>query len=1169
MPERQLYFLGSPLVTLDGRPVEMPRRKALALLAYLACVGESHRRERLAALFWPETEPARAYAYLRQSLWEIHRALGNNYIQADRETIGLAAPAQTWSDVRHFRQQLAYQAAHLHPAGETCPACIQTLQAAVECYRGDFLEGFGLRDSPAFDEWQFFQAEALRREFSSALQKLIQLLQAAGQASAAIPYARRWLSLDPLDENAHRQLMQLYALNGERGAALRQYQECARILEQELGLQPDAQTRQLHQRIQLDTLRPASAGEPANQPAAALDLDQVFPSAAVLNNLPAQPTPFVGRRLELDELARRLSDPACRLVTLLGPGGIGKTRLAIQAAAENSPVFAHGVVFVSLAALTSPQSIIPAIADALGIAYRQTELSAPSTALPVPSNYAQLKGQLYDHLSGKHLLLVLDNFEHLIAGAGLLPEIAARAAGLKLMVTSRQRLNLSGEWVLEVGGMRFPSDSWSLAELALAGSPAAQIDGLLADYSAMQLFLQSARRARADFTITAETYPAVARLAQLVEGMPLGLELAAPWVSVLSCDEIAAEIERNLDILETSLQDIPERQHSIRAVFDHSWSLLSRRERQIFPQLAIFRNGFTRQAVQHVAGVSLPELASLVNKSLLRRTDEGRFEIHELLRQYAAEKLDVQPDLYAGLAARHAACYCQAMQAWGEALKGAQQRQALAELQVDLENVLQAWHWAAAHQHIQLLEQVAEGLGVYCWRQRRLDEGRALFRSAALEIAAHSADPGSPAASPQGQRMLAYLLISQGYFTSYVGESQEAEALYQQALHILDSLHLDLQQDWKERALYLYANGVLQVYTHGDVHGAQLVEQSLAIYRQFGDRWNASQVLSTLGWIAKWQRSFESSNQFWEEAKQLKLQLGDQLGMAIAYLEQAVQLTFGQGDLRQAERLFIASNQILAELGDQASFARILENMDHVYIANGRFLEALDVRQRKLAYYKVLGHRYSLGLAHAHLCEAYQMLGDYRQSISEGRAALEILSGIDEDFEHGFASWMLGLAYLAAGDLQQAGALFQASLAIQRRTRRPDGIGCLLIACGRLAFARGETRQAWEQVLEGLRLLLRYKNFFWALYGIATLALLLAERGEIERSVTLYALAEKQPFVSNSRWFADVFGQHIEAAAASLSQERRASAQAGGQQLELWETVAGLLQEFSLKKAEE
>jgi predicted ATPase len=311
-------------------------------------------------------------------------------------------------------------------------------------------------------------------------------------------------------------------------------------------------------------------------------------------------------------MAKLFNDPQCRLLTLTGMGGIGKTRLALEFAWRHKDMFSDGVTYVPLASINSVESIVPAIAEAFAFSF-----SGPTDP----------KEQLFNFMSDgmKHTtLLVLDNFEHLIArssaAAELVHEVLQRMPSLKILTTSREQLSLHGEWMYELHGLPVPP---------------AEFTKQLESYSAATLFVQCAQRIQPDFEITEEEKPAVARICHMLEGIPLAIELAAAWVGMLTCREIADEIESNIDILTTTMRDIPERHRSMRATFDHSWRLLSNAERDVLRRLSVFRGGFYRHAAEIIAGASLSSLASLVFKSLVRRTGNGRYDLHEVIRQYA------------------------------------------------------------------------------------------------------------------------------------------------------------------------------------------------------------------------------------------------------------------------------------------------------------------------------------------------------------------------------------------------------------------------------------------------------------------------------------------------------------------------------------------------------
>jgi hypothetical protein len=395
-------------------------------------------------------------------------------------------------------------------------------------------------DSAPFEEWLVVQREALHRQALDAFHDLAAYHEAQGAYEQAIVYGQRQLAMESWRESAHRQLMRTLALKGDRAVALAQYDTCCRALVQELGTEPEPETTALYERIR--------AGEE-------LQAEEALPP----HNLPVQLSPFVGREAELAEIQARLRDPACRLLTLVGPGGSGKTRLALQAAAGQLDSYAQGVFFVSLAPLSSVEGIVPTIAQAIGF-----------------SLYGEgdPQQQLLNYLQQKNVLLILDDYTHLLEGASIATEILKTAPAVQVLVTSRAGLHVQGEFRFAVEGMAYPEGDW--------GKDAA-------NYGAVKLFLQSTQTMRPGFALAGEHLADVVRICRLVEGIPLGILLAAAWIEILTPGEIAAEIEQSLDFLESNLRDAPERQRSMRVVFDYSWKLLSERERAVMQALSVFR----------------------------------------------------------------------------------------------------------------------------------------------------------------------------------------------------------------------------------------------------------------------------------------------------------------------------------------------------------------------------------------------------------------------------------------------------------------------------------------------------------------------------------------------------------------------------------------------------
>ncbi len=440
------------------------------------------------------------------------------------------------------------------------------------------------------------------------------------------------------------------------------------------------------------------------------DLPADFPPLRSLGeyivSLPTPATGFVGRAPEVRQIVDLLNDPTTRLLSLVGPGGTGKTRLAIQAAGEVARAGGErtldGVYYVPLAPLNAAEAIVTAIAQAVGFRFRQSD-EPP-------------RRQLLDFLRRKQILLVLDNLEHLLAdgGAELPAELLAEAPGIVLLITSRIRLNVQGEHLYPVRGMRLPSAATVREWQEMTP---AEIESAAAAYSAIRLFVQSAGRVRPGFRLAPDNVADVARICRQVEGMPLGIELAAAWLEALTLPEIADEIARSLDILATEQRGVPDRQRSIRAVFDTSWQLLTDRERGMLPMLSVFRSGFAREAAEFVAAASLRDLLGLVNKSWLQVSDElrvtsdefqtshsslvtrhsslsaGRFQLHELLRQYAEEKLREWPELESRARDRASRYYARFLESQLRRMRGPDQTRALDAVADEFDDIREAWHW--------------------------------------------------------------------------------------------------------------------------------------------------------------------------------------------------------------------------------------------------------------------------------------------------------------------------------------------------------------------------------------------------------------------------------------------------------------------------------------------
>ena len=1131
MPHLAIFALGPLRVELDGKPIQTSRHKALALLVYLAMNREKQSRKVLSSLLWPEYEQEKAYAYLRRTLWELNSLLGEGWLEASREEISLDFQANVLLDVSEFQAHLVALRKHNHTALLVdCQDCLAHLQTVTLLYRGDFLSGFRLRDSPGYEDWQFFQAENLRREYASSLQKLANLLFQKSSFVEAAMFAQRWLALDNLNEEAHRLLMKIFSLGGQRHLAIRQYQDCQRILQKELGVAPEPATRILHESISSGEViqgreipselyinwQQKSSGEDFN---ISLMDGAYFPKKSTSTiHLPAPPTAFIGRDPELNRISALLSDPGCWLLTLLGPGGIGKTRLAIEAGQINSAKFPEGVIFIPLSMIEADRSIAPTIASAIGLIFRQE--GAPP------------EEQLLDFLCSKHLLLIFDAFEQLVPWADFLTRIHSFAPGIKLLVTSRHRLLLHGEWVMEVKGLNYPLQPYDITNTL---TPEA-----FESYSALELFQLAIRRNRVDFQATSEDFSAMIRIAQLVEGMPLCLELAATWINTLSCQEIAAEIIRGLDILELTSGTTSERQRSMRAIFDHSWKLLSRREQMILPRLAVFQGSFSRQAAEQIAGVSLHDISCLVDKSLVRRATKGRFDLHDLLRQYCIGILEQNPIDCQETRHRHSAFYSSRLSGWNELLKGTNQGQVLQDIETDLENCKAAWEWALSHRQLDILEQAIDGLGMFLMRRALLDEGWETCR----KVNAVLQDNTMLDESLLLIRLSAKSLIWQAVFCINLGRSEEADQHLHQARQVLNQALFDPSQLVHEQIFYLVILAWSANLQHKPDATVNYYEQACELSRN-------AQARPPDFFVFHW-RFLMSGSVSKELYITIKKDFEDQNQIENPFERGCVLFTLGIAELfhfsriEKAEPLLKECIQNFQLVDDRSTQDIILKTLSYLLLVQGKFEECLSVKQHELLIVKDLGDPLLIGTVDAEIGEVLYHQGKFDEAEVMLCKGMELIKSQREG-EYIFRLSYLANVFLAQGKFEQALQAFQTCYQFFRSVDEKGWMFTTLTGLSRTEFALGDRSNAWLHATQAIQLYSEIQLFSFFVYlTLANIALLLVERGEILKGLELYYFTTQQGYLAQSRWFADLFGRFFEDASAGVSMEEQDTVKKSG-----------------------
>lgn len=726
---------------------------------------------------------------------------------------------------------------------------------------------------------------------------------------------------------------------------------------------------------------------------------------------------IIGRRHEIEEITTLLNNPACRLLTLVGPGGIGKTRLAMEVASRLQSTFHDGVFFVSLAPISRGDDIMSAISEATPFRFQQ--------------EMRDRREQFFDYLrekEDKNFLMVLDNFEHVMDGVDIIPEMLAATANLKILVTSREALNLQEEWVRQIEGLSFPERNRN---------------GSLENYGAVQLFLDRARRIRGDFDLHMDSQ-SVIDICRLVEGMPLAIELAAGWLKTLQLSDIAREIQNNIDILTTRSRNLPERHRNIRLVFSHSWKLIEDDEREVFPKLSLFRGGFTREAAECVAGASLDTLAGLVDKSLVRLGSAGRYDVHELLRQFGEEQMDAE-----GLEQAQTAYIDYYLGMLGQlesGIKAHRQSESLDAIEADFENIRNAWLWAVERQYYHALDQAVESLNFYADMRGRYFEVVTLFQTALDRL--------SPLATQDEQLCTLCRIQARLVRVILLGNMRIEFDVRQQIDHCLATARAKGVP--AEIAYCLMVSGLVAVWEHNKE--IPIFRESYEMYKTLNDRFYEAETLVWVGVCDNWDQSI------FEESLKIRQEIGDRNGVAWLTLNQVENFLY-ELNYAQAELYVRRALEQMREIGSLKGALQAMFKLAQISILKGNLQEARELVEsmRELAdeTNNLDGKMLSTGLM-SFLVSV--MDENYEEGMAYARKnyllSLETFFGWNDSA----ARWGKGVSTVGLGDYQEAREEYDI---LCWKRREDPGPATIVLSLEALALANEE---AYERATEFLSL---------------------------------------------------------------------------------------------------
>jgi tetratricopeptide (TPR) repeat protein len=706
------------------------------------------------------------------------------------------------------------------------------------------------------------------------------------------------------------------------------------------------------------------------------------------------------------------------------------------------------------------------------------------------------KRQLLDYLQDKEMLLVLDNLEHLLEGTGLIAEILASSSNIKILATSRERLDLHAEWVYDLEGLSYPTfPQPPLPRGALERSDKR------GDFDAVQLFMQAARQAQADFSVDERDLQAVIRICQLVEGMPLAIELAASWLRLLTVEEVAAQLEKGMDLLEAATRDLPARHKSVRAVFEHSWKLLRTREREALRKLSVFQGGFTLEAAEAVAGTSLPLLLALVNKSFLRRNPHGRFSQHPLVWQFAQERSHAHPE-ERGQAEEHHSAYFMAFVAdRRDAYRSPKAKRVFAGIEEDIENVEAAWRWAAEHGREDWLHEAVATLNWFYFSRSWFERGLELLNFAKER-------------AREGGLLYGCLLTHIGAHLNHQGRFDESIPLLEQGLSVLERHDSKGDLAWHLRILGL-AYGMSGTNRDEAAHAFRC---ALELHRELEDAEGVAMMLNNLAYHAK---DPKESIQMLEESIHLSRNHGAMFTLALTLDTLAELLCYRSGNDYDAAKkameecflLFEETGELFYRLFSIGHYARIL-------IASGGYQAAEARCQEMLALCETLEQRVAAQMR----AEAHSVLGHLaylRGNFEEARNLCRGSYLLDSSFSLGYiiarSSETLVRVSLAQGHLDEAeGWLKEAWKRLESHPMRGDfKLSAAKLAClnlwGELAVFQGNEQEARKRFHEALTLAQEGGYLPSMLEALVGIAKLLDRRRKKEQAIDLLALAAVNP----------------------------------------------------------
>ncbi|MEM7124917.1 MAG: tetratricopeptide repeat protein [Chloroflexota bacterium] len=1014
--EYEIRLFGGLSIKQNGKELEgFASEKVKLILAYLICVPGTHPRSQLTEMLWENSQPKQAGNNMRTALASLRKCLPNQINEVNR-SLSLQNSNDIWSDIDSFNavsEATQYTSIPVYELlqGSNPPLPLLTetanaLQDALSLYTGDLLYGVKLRNASGYEDWMVMKREAYHQAALRAADQLASHFLLKGEWDNGLDWAKKIVDLDGLNEEGHRKLMVLLSHTGQRHTALAHYDRLVHLFDKEFGAPPSQETSTLFTQIYDGTLEPSFVSQERWTPIQVPRKNEgAEAESGVPHNLKKSLSPFVGREDELAWLKQSLSDPERRLITIVGAGGMGKTRLAEEiawqivgnhAAQEH---FVDGIYFVPLASTFVIEYIPYQIAQTLNI-------DLDGSRQPLQALIAGLKN--------KNILFILDNFEHLIEGSEVIQQILLAVPTLTFLITSQEALKIRGEWRQNLAGLRhdfvpleyaiLPLYSWAASEHSLP--------------ACLRLFLDTASQIDSTFQLTPDNLPYIEEICRQLEGMPLGIELAAALITESTCESIAEAVTKNKDSLESELKDIPERQRNLRAVFDYSWSLLKLEQQELLIRLAVFKGGFTHKVAQIVVDATAETLELLCTKSLLKQSASGRYSSHMALHQYMLERLEKNDALHEQISWQHAEYYAKLMTNFERMLVSDHGAEGLEQMAIEIRNISQAWEWGIAKCSPHILEPMIPPMTQYLHLRGASSVGESFFND------------------------IVELLSEFG---------EESTSLVRLQSHILVALSR-LQQDQSD-------------------YPASITNAQAAIQRAEEIQARDIMAQAHYSWGISLSRQGNSSAALEQIQKAYKLaEEADNLDLMGHSLYQIAVIEWQLGHYNKAYEQCQRSEEIYQSLNDYRGLGNLNVLKGILASLQGEFAKSCTHYDNALAIYEMIGNLYGQSFANANAGRAWAEQGLYAKSRTYYARALQISQQIGNELIIGNVLLSLGRDAILTGDFAQAEAYLHQAMEKKVASKERRGQGEIWAYLTLLAMHQGAFDEANVLAQKALKL---------------------------------------------------------------------------------------------------